>query len=82
MVMAHPPPIPQFALEFFPGTEADTFVQESAGIADLITSCLGGRNRKCAEAFVTTGKPFDQLEKEMLNGQKLQGRSLLFVPCV
>ncbi|GAA5837843.1 hypothetical protein JCM3766R1_001492 [Sporobolomyces carnicolor] len=62
-----------FALEFFPGTEADTFVQESAGIADLITSCLGGRNRKCAEAFVTSGKSFDQLEKELLNGQKLQG---------
>ncbi|MCO5570011.1 hypothetical protein L7F22_023726 [Adiantum nelumboides] len=33
----------------------------------------GGRNRKCAEAFVKTGKSFDQLEKELLNGQKLQG---------
>lgn len=46
----------QFALEFFPGTEPETFVQESAGVADLITSCLGGRNRRCAEAFVKTGK--------------------------
>lgn len=26
-----------------------------------------------AEAFVQTGKPFIVLEKEMLNGQKLQG---------
>lgn len=34
---------------------------------------FGGRNRRCAEAFIKTGKPFDQLEKEMLNGQKLQG---------
>lgn len=34
---------------------------------------FGGRNRKCAEAFVKTGKPFDVLEKELLNGQKLQG---------
>lgn len=34
---------------------------------------FGGRNRKCAEAFVKTGKSFDQLEKELLNGQKLQG---------
>ncbi|GAA5970768.1 hypothetical protein JCM11641_004446 [Rhodosporidiobolus odoratus] len=63
----------KFALEFFPGTEADTFVQESAGIADLITSCLGGRNHKVAQAFVTKGKSFDELEQEMLNGQKLQG---------
>ncbi|GAA5997754.1 glycerol-3-phosphate dehydrogenase family protein [Rhodotorula paludigena] len=63
----------KFALEFFPGTEAETFVQESAGVADLITSCFGGRNRKVAEAFIGSGKTFDQLEKEMLNGQKLQG---------
>ncbi|GAA6027570.1 hypothetical protein JCM8097_007928 [Rhodosporidiobolus ruineniae] len=63
----------RFALEFFPGTQPDTFVQESAGVADLITSCLGGRNHKVAEAFVTKGKSFDELEKEMLNGQKLQG---------
>ena len=53
---AHPCSRPQFALEFFPGTEPETFVQESAGVADLITSCLGGRNRRCAEAFVKTGK--------------------------
>ncbi|GAA5848455.1 hypothetical protein JCM9279_006570 [Rhodotorula babjevae] len=63
----------RFALEFFPGTQPDTFVQESAGIADLITSCLGGRNHKVAAAFVTKGKSFEDLEEEMLNGQKLQG---------
>lgn len=62
-----------FALEFFEGVKSDTFVAHSAGVADLITSCLGGRNRKCAEAFVRTGKPFEELEKEMLGGQKLQG---------
>ncbi len=39
----------------------------------MITTCLGGRNRKIAEAFAKTGKSFDELEKEMLNGQKLQG---------
>ena len=46
---------------------------ESCGFADLLTTCYGGRNRKVAEAFVKTGKSFDQLEAEMLNGQKLQG---------
>jgi len=46
---------------------------ESCGVADLITTCYGGRNRRVSEAFVKTGKPIEELEKEMLNGQKLQG---------
>lgn len=33
----------------------------------------GGRNRKVSEAYVTSGKTIEELEKEMLNGQKLQG---------
>lgn len=33
----------------------------------------GGRNRRVSEAFVTSGKTIEELEKEMLNGQKLQG---------
>uniref|UniRef100_A0A673LGT5 Glycerol-3-phosphate dehydrogenase [NAD(+)] n=1 Tax=Sinocyclocheilus rhinocerous TaxID=307959 RepID=A0A673LGT5_9TELE len=45
----------------------------SCGVADLITTCYGGRNRKVAEAFAKTGKSLEELEKEMLNGQKLQG---------
>mmetsp|Transcript_19075 Transcript_19075/g.31243 ORF Transcript_19075/g.31243 Transcript_19075/m.31243 type:complete len:707 (+) Transcript_19075:131-2251(+) len=46
---------------------------ESCGVADLITTCFGGRNRKCAEAFVRTKKTWDEIEQELLGGQKLQG---------
>ncbi|KAJ0000570.1 hypothetical protein NQD34_012412, partial [Periophthalmus magnuspinnatus] len=46
---------------------------ESCGVADLITTCYGGRNRRVAEAFALTGKSIEELEREMLNGQKLQG---------
>lgn len=46
---------------------------ESCGVADLITSCYGGRNRKVAEQFAITRKSWEELEKEMLNGQHLQG---------
>ena len=63
----------RFSEEFFDGVKSETFTETSAGVADLITTCFGGRNRKCAEAFVKTNKPFDVLEKELLKGQKLQG---------
>lgn len=62
----------RFVDVFYPGSKLSTFF-ESCGVADLITTCYGGRNRKVAEAFVRTGKTIEQLEADMLNGQKLQG---------
>lgn len=62
----------RFIEHFYPGSSLTTFF-ESCGVADLITTCYGGRNRKVAEAFVKTGKSLHSLEKEMLGGQLLQG---------
>ena len=68
------------ALQAFYGSrdiKSETFL-ESCGVADLVTTCFGGRNRKCADIFaknVAAGKKksWDAIEAEELNGQKLQG---------
>merc|ERR1712238_244332 len=81
----------RFGQVFFSGVQNLTYI-ESCGIADLITTCYGGRNRKCAEAFAEERIADDddeesitvvsaqecthrwtRIEKNMLNGQKLQG---------
>jgi len=67
----------RLAQQCFPSVKMETLF-ESAGIADLITTCFGGRNRQCSEAFVRAirderPKSFDEIEKELLGGQKLQG---------
>ncbi|XP_003389330.1 PREDICTED: glycerol-3-phosphate dehydrogenase 1-like protein [Amphimedon queenslandica] len=62
----------QFATNYYKGVQLGTFL-ESCGFSDVIATCYGGRNRKVAEAFVTANKTIEELEKEMLNGQKLQG---------
>lgn len=48
---------------------------ESCGVADIVTSSYGGRNRRVAAAFAQAGgaRPLDALEAELLGGQKLQG---------
>lgn len=64
----------KFGREFFAETVNEkTFLEESCGVADLITSCSGGRNYKCAMMAVQEGLPVDQIEERELNGQKLQG---------
>lgn len=64
----------KFVKRFYPNSLPQTFF-ESCGVADLITTCFGGRNRKCAEAFAKAqgARPWAEIEAEMLNGQKLQG---------
>merc|ERR1712224_825770 len=64
----------RFCKVFYEGIQDDTFL-ESCGVADLITTCYGGRNRLCAEAFAAAGgtKTLEEIETELLAGQKLQG---------
>ena len=45
----------RFCKKYYTGISDQTFF-ERCGVADLITTCFGGRNRKCAEAFAKTGK--------------------------
>lgn len=62
----------------YPTVQSATFF-ESCGVADLITTCYGGRNRQCAAKFaeVNGSKSWETIEQEELNGQKLQGTHTL-----
>lgn len=63
----------RFGAMFFDDCDPKTFTEESAGVADLITSCAGGRNVRMGREFAKTKKPLKQLEAELLNGQSAQG---------
>lgn len=69
----------KFGKQFFGQTvEASTFTESSAGVADLITSCSGGRNFRCARKAIEKGVSVEEVEKQELNGQKLQGTLTAF----
>ncbi|KJZ72130.1 Glycerol-3-phosphate dehydrogenase [NAD(+)] [Hirsutella minnesotensis 3608] len=69
----------KFGKEFFGETvQSSTFTETSAGVADLITSSSGGRNFRCARKAVEKGISVDEVEKQDLNGQKLQGTTTAY----
>lgn len=63
-----------FAKLFFGQFNENVFF-ESCGFADIITSFLEGRNAKCSAEYVKRKQKhsWEELEKEILDGQKLQG---------
>lgn len=63
----------QFSQMFFPQLRQSTFTKESAGVADLITTCAGGRNVKIGRYMAETGEDAETAEKKLLNGQSSQG---------
>ncbi|KAL4876961.1 NAD-dependent glycerol-3-phosphate dehydrogenase N-terminus-domain-containing protein [Aspergillus karnatakaensis] len=66
----------RFGRTWFPkSVNEKTFTEESAGIADLVASCYGGRNVRSATHAVEKGVSVEEIEKTEMNGQKLQGVS-------
>lgn len=63
----------RFSKAFFPESDPSTFTEQSAGVADLITTCSGGRNVKVGRYMAETGEEAQVAEKKLLNGQSSQG---------
>ena len=62
----------RFCKYYFSPIDQNTIL-ESCGIADIMTTCYGGRNRKCAEEFIRNPTNWYELEINILKGQKLEG---------
>ena len=58
----------KYAKEFGDNAKLETFL-ESCGVADLVTTCYGGRNARIGREFVLQRKSVEQLEIELLNGK-------------
>lgn len=71
--------IRRFCAVFDSGSIKEETFWASCGMADLITSCYGGRNRKIADAYIreqlqgNCNSTIEELEERLLAGQKLQG---------
>ena len=55
----------KYAKEFGDNAKLETFL-ESCGVADLVTTCYGGRNARIGREFVLQRKSVEQLETELL----------------
>ena len=64
-----------FGQTYFSGVAPTTFL-ESCGIASVFVECTNGRSRRCAEIFVRTGMAWSLIEKEVLQGQTIEGVSI------
>ncbi|KAF5210135.1 glycerol-3-phosphate dehydrogenase [Clavispora lusitaniae] len=73
----HPFLYPVSAVVLVPGglfaPESTTFTEESAGVADLITTCSGGRNVRVARYMIENKVDAWEAEAKLLNGQSSQG---------
>lgn len=65
----------RFCRLFYSSGFRESTLFESCGVADLVTTCYGGRNSKVSFEFAKRrgSVTIEQLETELLNGQKLQG---------
>lgn len=62
-----------FSHVYFPKSKNATFTEESAGVADLITTCNAGRNHKVGKYMAENNISAKEAERILLNGQSSQG---------